>query len=776
MILLSGHSLTPARRVPVEALSLSLKERDSTAEMTPAIMTGISTESWFLDDTAPGNGIVWRVRSIQTSYDTDTPVIQLEHAISTLRDRILFGEITPETIAGEGATSCSAYAAVQFVLAQQSDWVLGSFGFSDSAPYKFDGDTLYDALEKVSKSLSNAWWSYDMSQYPFVLNITARPSGVSCEMRPGRNLSTLSKTVDKTGMYTRFYPIGKDDLHISGNYVSRNESLYGVISAVGVDQSLETEGELIAWANQQLDRHAEPAVNITANGLDLAQATGETLDRLTLGRICRIPLTEFGTTIEERIVELNYRDKAHAPEEVQITLANSQEDITRIIADAIKSGYGGSGGRGAARQDKEDHAWFEDTDTHVAMVAEGIVGIDPETGEPDWARLSQIIVDGEGVHQMVTVMHEDLVEAQASIEINENAIASEVLRASSEEGVLRSEILQTATMIYSSVEANNSQIYSEVIQTANEIRSQVSNALSDFYTAIIQTASEIIIRTGDNTKTFHQRTAPTGTADEPLVDGDLWFNGLGQFTWGDAAGKTWLEDTEYNWGEVKTNSIKRYDGISQQWVPVSDEYALLQDTRFEQAKDGLRMVAGRVDEVRGETQAHFARLEVEADHIQSSVADSHRQLSSSIRATAEQLTSDYVDRIAGTESHITQTASEIRLEVRNTSSEMYSMIRQNADAITLRVAKGEIISEINQTAEQVQISAGKIDLSGYVTASQLQSTNATINNLMTGYSTATEIKSANLRCNNFYFGGTRIYSSYQVQTTNGNTIYVLGHA
>ena len=35
MILLSGHSLTHARRVPLEALSLSLKERESTATMVP---------------------------------------------------------------------------------------------------------------------------------------------------------------------------------------------------------------------------------------------------------------------------------------------------------------------------------------------------------------------------------------------------------------------------------------------------------------------------------------------------------------------------------------------------------------------------------------------------------------------------------------------------------------------------------------------------------------------------------------------------------------------
>ena len=46
MLLLSGHSLAVSRKVPLEALGLNLTERDSTANMTPAEMTGISVNSW----------------------------------------------------------------------------------------------------------------------------------------------------------------------------------------------------------------------------------------------------------------------------------------------------------------------------------------------------------------------------------------------------------------------------------------------------------------------------------------------------------------------------------------------------------------------------------------------------------------------------------------------------------------------------------------------------------------------------------------------------------
>jgi hypothetical protein len=83
MILLSGHSLTPDRRVPIEKHSLRLRERESEADITPADMGGIGTESWLLDDVEPGAGIVWRVASIRQEFATATPTVHLEHMIMT---------------------------------------------------------------------------------------------------------------------------------------------------------------------------------------------------------------------------------------------------------------------------------------------------------------------------------------------------------------------------------------------------------------------------------------------------------------------------------------------------------------------------------------------------------------------------------------------------------------------------------------------------------------------------------------------------------------------
>ena len=403
-----------------------------------------------VDDTEPGKGIVWRVKSISEAYATRTPTVQLEHVINTLRDKVLFGEHKPKDITGNSnATTCTAEQAVRFILSKQSDWVLGRFDYASvSNPYQFDGDTLFDALETVTNSLKDAWWVYDTDSYPFHLSIIRKIDTEYSELRPGRNLKTISKTIDKSQMYTRFYPIGKDDLHLSDYAVDKNTEYYGVVSKVDTDASIDSEEELRRWANEQLELHAEPTVTIEAEGLDLADATGESIDRMWLGYCCRIPLTEFGTTISERIVGLTYPDKIKQPEVVKVTLSNTRTDLTKILSETTKSG--GKSKRTSTKQSKEDHAWFEDTNEHVAMCAIGIIGKDAQ-GNPNWIRLSELVVDGEGIHASVKSLQGEMVVAQTAIEMNEYEIRMEAQRRGEGDAELNGKLVVQADRITAEV-------------------------------------------------------------------------------------------------------------------------------------------------------------------------------------------------------------------------------------------------------------------------------------------------------------------------------------
>ena len=441
MILLNGHSLQQKNYIQPEAMSLNLEERNSTATMTlgpeaPEISVG----EWLQDDTEPGKGIVWRVRMIQESVETQTRTVTLEHVINTLKDRLLFGETKPATIAGvDGATEVSARAAINHAMARQDDWRLGETAKDPVKPYSFNGESLFAVIETVTSSMGDVQWEYDLSTHPFTLHIRNIPTGFSSEMRMSRNITTLRHQIDRSRMYTRIYPIGKDNLHISGDFLSRNEGLWGIVCRVETDQSKETEGALREWAQERLDRHCEPLVTATITGLDLSRETGEALDRITLGRRCRVPLPAKGETITERVTKLQWADKIKEPDKFTVTLANNTEDIASIvnrIQEAVESGRGGGGRYGASRNE-EDHAWFVDTDEHVGMVAEAVAG---PGADKDWSRVASIFVDGEGIHQKVTQAQGDIIEHETRIEANEEAVRIEAERRIAEDTSLQGQI------------------------------------------------------------------------------------------------------------------------------------------------------------------------------------------------------------------------------------------------------------------------------------------------------------------------------------------------
>lgn len=730
MIILSGHSLTPSAFVPDEALSLTLKERESTAQWTPEDASGINVSSWVQGRGGPGDGIVWRVQSIQQAYATHTPTVSLEHIINILEDQILFGEITPKEITGNsGATTCTARQAVNYILSRQSDWTLGDFDFdSVSNPYKFNGDSLLDALKKVSDSLEGAWWSYDLTSYPFTLNITQKPAGVGSEMRANRNLASVTKTIDRSGMYTRFYPIGKDNLHIDGDYVSKNEALYGVISKVEVDQSISSKAELIRWANERLAKHAEPIVSIQADGLELSQATGEPLDKMTLGRICRLPLPEFNTTIEERIVEIHYPDAVFDPETIKITMANQQEDLTRIVADAIKRG--GGGGRAAAVQQEIDHAWFEDTTEHVALIADNFEGLSASLV----ATASQIRAEvADDVNELNSTITQTASQIRSEVNASVSGLQSSITQTASQirsevsnsVNGLSSSIAQTASQIRSEVSSSISSAYSSIIeQTENTIRSEIQSASSGLVGSVIeQTESYIREQVGLKNKVYPQLDDPSLNPENELHEGDVWVEGIFTETWAQMGEKTWVEASQFDWQQYYGSVQKVWH--NGQWEEFSNSIVEALNTQ------GLEITEKEIRLAKADIEGNRAEFLVTSSMIRAQIKDTENGLTSSI----------------------TQTASQIRAEVSDAT-----------DTAT-------IVAGINaQTGSYVKIAARNINLSGYVTADELSATNAkirnleadnaTFSNLLTGQEQAGYIRVATLRAGAITFGSYSLRRGY----------------
>ncbi len=350
MYKLIGHSLSRGEKIVPETQPMTLQERDSTSTITldPETAPGIGFDDWILDDGWPEGNYVWRVRSISDATPEDNVTVELEHVIKTLDDIQIAGEITTKMISG--GSSCTAREAVEYLLARQSCWTLGDFDYNVSNPYEFTGGRLLDAIETVSGTLEDSQWEYDLSVFPFVLHIRHRSTEAACEMRGGRNLSTLRKNISRAGMFTRIYPIGKNNLRVDGEYLSKNENLYGRIDKVETDQNKSTKENLQAWAQGLLNRHCEPEMNVSISGLEMSAETGEALDRLRLNKVCRVPLPKRGTIILERIVRMQWKDRRKEPENVSVTLANNSADIAQIVKNNRRAS-----GRAAQGQAKQNY-------------------------------------------------------------------------------------------------------------------------------------------------------------------------------------------------------------------------------------------------------------------------------------------------------------------------------------------------------------------------------------------------------------------------------------
>ena len=691
MIKLQGHTLTPVDLFSPESMALTITERSSTAQITQGLdAPSLQAGDWLLDPTDPGAGIVWRVKTADSVYSGRTVTYTLEHIIQTLRDIAMFGEVKPDTITGiEGAETCTARQAAEYVLSRQDVWVLGDFEYTDSAAYSFNGDDLFSAMEKITSTLDDPWWDYDLSALPFKLHIRRKSSAAACEMRMGRNIATLRKTVDRSQMYTRIYPIGKKNLHLSGEYLSRNESVWGRKDRVETDQSKETEEMLRLWALDRLKRHCEPAVTITIGGLDLSRATGETLDRLVIGTLCRVPLPEFGVTITERITKLSWKDKIKEPENVTVTLCNTRQDIASIISEQIAGGGGGA--RADAKEAEEDHAWFVDTTSHVAMVAEAIIGRDGET--VDWSRVAEIIVDGSGIHQQVVSAQGSLVTAFFRLDANDESLTS-LFQKTGVDGLDQGDTL-----------------YSCLTQTAESLSSEIVRATSaegSLASRLTQTADSI-------TAEVNRATAAEGSLS------------------------TRISQT----AESITSEVAR---------ATAAEGSLA--SRISQTAESITAEVTRATTAESSLSSRIAQTAESITTEVTRATAAEGSLSSRISQTAESITSE-VTRATTAEgslaSRISQTAESITSEVtraKGVENTLGSRISQEADKIALVVSNGaikaaEIVAAINNTGSAVRISATHIILDGQAVANSLSADDVIVQELNVGSVFASGTISAN---------------------------------
>ncbi|MDO4483596.1 MAG: phage tail spike protein [Clostridia bacterium] len=248
---------------------------------------------------------------------------------------LLGRDLVPEN--PEAAAITPAAALWQLMQLQQVPfWQAGRCDYTDEAPWLTGGGTVLESLQAMADSLENACLTFDMSSFPWRVNLirlddSEKPQS---ELRLTRNITALSVTRDIGEMATRLYPVGSGGMGIESinggvPYIQQNTARYGIICAVDVHDEVDDPRLLLLRAKARLKKVCRPQVTAVVDGLDLSAATGEPLDALQPGRVCRMNMGD--DTLTDRIEALHWEDLAAHPHKVRITLATDRPPLTERL-------------------------------------------------------------------------------------------------------------------------------------------------------------------------------------------------------------------------------------------------------------------------------------------------------------------------------------------------------------------------------------------------------------------------------------------------------------
>ena len=186
-------------------------------------------------------------------------------------------------------------------------------------------------------------WTWDTQTYPWTLNLKAPDNTPAAEIRYGKNLAEIERTIDPSNIVNRLYPLGYgegdnqlDIKRVNGGleYIENSASIaeYGLNQYVWVDRRFEDEASLLASAQAFLAEWSIPKVSYSIKAVELARLTGLSIDRLSVGKVVRIVDTDVGT-FDARIVSESKSEMVEAPYDIDLEITNTRSNIGTTLAD-----------------------------------------------------------------------------------------------------------------------------------------------------------------------------------------------------------------------------------------------------------------------------------------------------------------------------------------------------------------------------------------------------------------------------------------------------------
>lgn len=401
-------------------VTLSINERlvpPHDASMTLPPGEGASFHAWVELYTIDGSAGFYRVSSASESY-VSTGDVDLEHSAAILGDAIIPGE-------GKYSGTCAEVLAAMLenqttLINGQKPWVLGTCAKSASIEYAYDCNNILSAMTEVVGDEKDGYALEfdDTHGFPWRVNVVPVETAASCEGRLSRNLESVSISISDDEFCTRIYCKNLPEPHyIDGPTVS----IWGIITKTITAGEGVTAESLKSYIVRYLEDHKNPRNSIEINGVDLATATGESLDSFRIGRLFRLALPDYGVKMEERILVRSITDVYGDPRGVRLTLASNirdtAEDLVRLdntvtggsSQNSTKKYIGGGTSKGTGLSQTSLLEMLKKTDSFTSATESWIkkAGVDIEANHADLYATKQAITgnwagDVETINALIT--------------------------------------------------------------------------------------------------------------------------------------------------------------------------------------------------------------------------------------------------------------------------------------------------------------------------------------------------------------------------------------
>lgn len=415
--------------------------------------------------TAKGSAGVYRVNAFDGDVGANT-IVRLQHGLCVLADDApVFTRNENDgldEIEGTVGDLLTRLWSMRGVNVTPGYWELGTMATTPVVKYQPGTDSLLQAVQTIIKKAHGYALSFDQSVFPWRLNVVQLSDSDPCEGRFSRNLDSVEIGMDDSDLVTRVYLDDRD-----GHTDADTISTWGVVSEILSVPENATDASVSAYVADYLEAHKTPTVTIECTGADLSGITGESIDSLDLGRMCRACLPDYNTTINERIVALDVPDVYGDPYGVRVSMSNKVETTadllvlveneTRRLSSASTVNGRRAGGAGAQAESNRLELIRSST-----LIEDG----------RERMRLAGIIIDGDlgqvevlATRGSLNALGQIVAEAQASIKVNADEIELRV---------------------------EKDEVISAINQTAEEIRIQAKRINLDGYVTSSMLSAELV--------------------------------------------------------------------------------------------------------------------------------------------------------------------------------------------------------------------------------------------------------------------------------------------